>query len=334
MKFITKLNQLHEKGIIPSQYKELLLNFFDCYKNALEDRDPSGQFQESIFNTFLNLIKQQCEHPFYFEPYHKSIREPFDYYQFGLDFARPLLHQDTSSIINENTLRTIIDQVNNGENVILLANHQTELDPQIIGCLLEENHFDFGSNMIFVAGQKVITDLLAIPFSMGCNLLCIYSKRHIDHDPELKMQKQLHNQRTMKLMSTLLKEGGKCIYVAPSGGRDRPNQEGIVEVASFDPDSIEMFRLMALQAKTPTHFYPLSLSTYNVAPPPSTIEKGIGEKRYANKSVVHICFGDECDMDLKDLDPSISKHERRAILAKRIEDQVKKDYQYITHLPS
>jgi glycerol-3-phosphate O-acyltransferase len=146
------------------------------------------------------------------------------------------------------------------------------------------------------------------------------------------MQKQLHNQRTMKLMSSLLKEGGKCIYVAPSGGRDRPNKEGVVEVAPFDPDSIEMFRLMALQAKTPTHFYPLSLSTYNVLPPPSTIEKGIGEKRYANKSVVHICFGKECNMELKHLDPSISKHEKRALLANSIEAEVKKDYDLIKQL--
>jgi glycerol-3-phosphate O-acyltransferase len=332
MKFTTLLNQLYNKGIIPSQYKDLLLSFYNCYKNALEDRDPSGQFQESIFNTFLSLIKQECEHPFNFAPYHKSVQEPFDYYQFGLDFTRPLLHKDTSSIINENNLKTIIEQVKNGENVVLLANHQTELDPQIIGCLLEDNYFELGSNMIFVAGQKVITDLLAIPFSMGCNLLCIYSKRHIDHDPELKMQKQLHNQRTMKLMSSLLKEGGKCIYVAPSGGRDRPNAQGIVEVAPFDPDSIEMFRLMSIQAKTRTHFYPLSLSTYEVLPPPSTIEKGVGEKRYANKSVVHICFGDECDMDLKNLDPSITKHEKRSLLAKIIEDSVKKDYEYIKQL--
>ena len=43
--------------------------------------------------------------------------------------------------------------------------------------------------MIFVAGERVITDPLAIPFSMGSNLLCIYSKRYIDHPPEKKIEK-------------------------------------------------------------------------------------------------------------------------------------------------
>ncbi len=50
--------------------------------------------------------------------------------------------------------------------------------------------------MIFVAGERVITDPLAVPASMGRNLLCIYSKRYIDHPPELKSEKQLHNKRT------------------------------------------------------------------------------------------------------------------------------------------
>jgi glycerol-3-phosphate O-acyltransferase len=30
----------------------------------------------------------------------------------------------------------------------------------------------------------VITDPLAIPFSMGCDLICIYSKKYIDVIPE------------------------------------------------------------------------------------------------------------------------------------------------------
>ena len=60
-------------------------------------------------------------------------------------------------------------------------------------------------------------------------------------------------------MSSLLSEGGKVIYVAPSGGRDRKNLNDKIVVAPFDPQSIEMFSLMARKAKKPTHFYPLSL---------------------------------------------------------------------------
>lgn len=332
MKFIEQLHQFQGSGLLPGNYSELLLTFYNCYKSALEDKDPTGKFQEEIFSQLLNLVKKECQEPFKFEPYHQIVRHPIDYHQFGLDFTRPLLHKDSSSIVHENHLKKILSQLQKKENVILLANHQTELDPQIMGCLLEDEYSALVDQMIFVAGQKVITDLLAIPFSMGCNLLCIYSKRHIDHDPELKQHKQQQNLKTMKKMSELLKEGGKCIYVAPSGGRDRKNAQGVVEVAKFDPDSIEMFRLMALQAKTPTHFYPLALSTYDVLPPPSTIEKGIGEKRFTQKSVVHISFADEVDMQMSDLDGKLSKHEKREVLASRIQEIVEKEYAYIKNL--
>jgi len=58
----------------------------------------------------------------------------------------------------------------------------------------------------------------------------------------------------MELMSELLSEGGKAIYVAPSGGRDRPNAQGVVEIAPYDPQSIEMFYLMTQRAGHLTHF--------------------------------------------------------------------------------
>ena len=84
------------------------------------------------------------------------------------------------------------EQLARGENVILLANHQTEPDPQLISLLLEKTHPGFAEEMIFVAGDRVIRDPLAVPFSRGRNLLFIHSKRHIDHPPEQKEQKLLH----------------------------------------------------------------------------------------------------------------------------------------------
>ena len=100
----------------------------------------------------------------------------------------------------------------------------------------------FGRDTIFVAGDRVQTDAIAVPFSMGRDLLCIYSKKHIENPPELKGEKSKHNRLVMKTMAKLFKEGGKCIWVAPSGGRDRPNAEtGKFEVAPFDSKSIEMF---------------------------------------------------------------------------------------------
>src|SRR5579863_2540912 len=107
----------------------------------------------------------------------------------------------------------------------------------------------------------------------------------------------LHNKNTMELMSRLLQEGGKIIYVAPSGGRDRRDAQGHVFPARFDPNSIEMFYLMAKKAKTPTHFYPLALSTYDLLPPPETIQKELGEVRVAKRSPIHLSFAPEFNME-------------------------------------
>ena len=51
--------------------------------------------------------------------------------------------------------------------------------------------------MIMVAGDRVTTDVVAVPFSKARNLLCIYSKRHIDNPPEEKPKKMRHNAKTM-----------------------------------------------------------------------------------------------------------------------------------------
>ena len=110
----------------------------------------------------------------------------------------------------------------------------------------------------------------------------------------------------MKTMQQLMTDGGKCIWVAPSGGRDRPSDDGKYEVAPFDSKSIEMFRLMSAkadgtatsgqprgnleppraisshlrQADRPTHFYPLSMFTYPICPPPTTVGGEIGARRF------------------------------------------------------
>lgn len=279
---------------IPVKYRAILLQFIDCYKRALGDL-----FDDAIPNLllFLQLVEPQFTSPFSFELYHQKIRHPIDYYQFGLNFIRPLIETSSSKILGLEHLKTIQEKLRKGDNVVLFANHQTESDPQAISILLEKHHPDIAEKIIYVAGERVLTDPLAIPFSMGCDLLCIYSKRYIDYPPELKAQKQLHNKNTMEKMSRLLQEGGKIIYVAPSGGRDRKNSLGKIEVAPFDPSSIEMFYLMARKAKTPTYFIPLALATYDLLPPPETIQKELGEERKAKRTPVFLSFGAPFDME-------------------------------------
>jgi glycerol-3-phosphate O-acyltransferase len=327
-KFFDTLDIYSKEGLIPEKYKGLIVEFYCSYRDSLERYQIPIQDYEPLFTTFLDLVKEQFIKPFHFQPYHQQIRHPFDYYAFGIEFLRPLVDMTTSSAEGLHYADAISGHLKAKENVILIANHQIEGDPQAISLLLEKSHPDIAENLIFVAGERVITDPLAVPFSMGCNLLCIYSKRYIDHPPEDKLKKQLHNKRTMELMSHLLDEGGKCIYVAPSGGRDRPNRAGVVEVAPFDPQSIEMFYLMAQRASRPTHFYTLALATYDLLPPPETIQIELGEVRRTQRGAIHLAFGPEVDMETYPGSENPVKHARRKARADYIHRQVVKNYSH------
>ena len=312
-----------KEGSIPPKYANILEKFYLGYHQAVSSQESS---HELFFLELLDLIKQQCLEPFVFQPFHKRIRHPFDYYQFGVDLVKPLVDMPHSTLHGIEHLKEIAASLEKGENAIFLANHQVEADPQVISILLEDSFPKIAEEMIFVAGERVITDPLAVPFSMGRNLLCIFSKRYIDQPPDQKMKKQLHNKRTMELMSELLSEGGKAIYVAPSGGRDRPNASGVVEIAPFDPQSIEMLYLMAVRAGHPTHFYPLALKTYELLPPPETIQVELGEERIAKRADIHLAFGQRIDMENFPGSDSQDKHARRSARAEYIWNLVRRDY--------
>ncbi|MGC1878170.1 MAG: 1-acyl-sn-glycerol-3-phosphate acyltransferase [Rhabdochlamydiaceae bacterium] len=321
--FFSKIELYLKEGSIPSRCGEILKKFYLGYQQAVS---LQGDSNEQLFLDLLDLIRKQCLEPFVFQPYHKHLRTPFDHYQFGIDLIKPLVDMPNSSVLGIEHLKNVVASLEKGENAIFLANHQAEADPQVITILLENSYPRVAEEMIFVAGERVITDPLAVPFSMGRNLLCIFSKRYIDHPPEQKMKKQLHNKRTMELMSELLSEGGKAIYVAPSGGRDRPNAAGIVEIAPFDPQSIEMLYLMAQRAGHPTHFYSLALKTYDLFPPPETIQMELGEERTAKRSDIHLAFGPRIDMENFPGSDSKDKHERRSARAEYIFNLVQQDY--------
>ncbi len=327
-----ELARLVGSGAVSSKYQSLLRHFYEEVLNALQQAHRPVQPFYDQFARFLHLIKQQMQTPYRFQPFHQKIRKPFDYYQFGLDFIRLLIDLPRSSVLGIEIVGQIESQMQNGENVILFANHQTETDPQAISILLEQTHPHLAENILYVAGERVVTDPLAIPFSMGCDLLCIYSKRYIDHPIELKAKKQMHNKHTMERMSRLLKDGGKVIYVAPSGGRDRRNAAGAIEVAPFDPSSIEMFYLMARKAKTPTHFYPLTLSTYELLPPPETIQLELGEARMAKFTPIHLSFSTEFNMEIFPGSEESEKNARRKNRALAIWNIVNQEHQKLIAL--
>lgn len=327
MNFIENLKKELDANVVPRKVHDLFALLYRSYVETLTAAGVDFTEHVKLFDTYLELVKKQLAHPYPFEPYHEKLTKPFNHHTFGIELFRPMVDQKKSVLLHPQNIERMIQQINANENIILFANHQTEVDPQLMNIALERQYAQFASNVIFVAGDRVITDPLAVPLSLGCCLLCIYSKRHIDNPPEHKEEKLLHNQRTMKRMRELLEEGGKTIYVAPSGGRDRMNPQGEIHLAPFDAASIEMFRLMAKQAQTPTHFYPLALKTYFILPPPQQVECELGEKRIPSRQGAHFAFGDEIDMenfpgaDLKD------RHAKREARAAHIFHLVKTYYE-------
>lgn len=282
---------------IAEKYIRIMVEFFGKYGDTVDKTTTSEQKVKETFLTFVDMLDEEKKHPTHFEPYHHRVKQPFDYYAYGLDFFRPLIRNEYSQCLGKENIQNIVEKLKRRENVILFANHQIEGDPQVLSLILEKEFPNLGEEMIFVAGDRVISDPLAIPFSKGRNLFCIYSKKYINYPPEKKTEKLMHNKRTMQRMREKLEEGGKCIYVAPSGGRDRPNEEGIYQVAPFDAQSIEMFYLMAKRSNMPTSFHTLALLTYALLPPPETIQLDLGEVRVPRRVGIYAYFGPQADME-------------------------------------
>jgi len=218
-----------------------------------------------------------------------------DFYAWGCNFFRPFMDIEDSKVLGMDNLQKAMDQAAAGENVVFFANHQSEADPQVMSIMLEKAGFSKeAEKVVYVAGHKVTTDALAIPFSMGRNLICIHSKKHIDADPDTKPIKSRQNLAAMSGMLDQLKQGGTILWVAPSGGRDRRDVEsGKTPIAPFDHKTMDMFRLMGTKSKKPTHYYPLAMVSYELCPPPDFVEAGVGEQRNFRFVPVGITVGKE-----------------------------------------
>lgn len=203
---------------------------------------------------------------------------------------------ENSVVLGPENLDTAVQQLANGENVVFLANHQSEADPQVVSVTFEKAGYTrCAEEMVYVAGHKVTTDPLAVPFSMGRNLICIHSKKHLDADPETKGMKMRQNLQAMGgMLKMFASDTGTAIWVAPSGGRDRRDLEtGEVPIAPFDKKTVDMFRLLGNKSKKPTHFYAMSMVSYDLCPPPDFVEAGVGEQRNVRFSRVGVSVSEE-----------------------------------------
>mmetsp|Transcript_21368 Transcript_21368/g.47304 ORF Transcript_21368/g.47304 Transcript_21368/m.47304 type:complete len:482 (-) Transcript_21368:98-1543(-) len=258
----------------------------------------------NLLNVSLNLLIDsiQAEKPFAFKPHHMAIRDPErDLYAWGNNFFRSMVKFRKSRVVGLDQVAEISAILKRGDNVVLLANHQTEADPQVLSLLMErEGYPELGELCTFVAGHKVTTDPLAVPFSMGRNLLTIFSKKYLDQFGEKEREeKNAWNRETVVQMQRMLTTGGNLFWVAPSGGRDRRSPEsGRFEPAAFDPASVGLFQLLAQKAGrngTKTHFFPLAMWSHELVPPPEDTVASVGEVRSAARAAIALEFGAEMD---------------------------------------
>lgn len=279
---ISGIQKEKEAGKLPSHVARGMEELYHNYKDAVFQSGVPKAEEVVLSNmaVALDRIFMAVKDPFLFSPYHEAIREPFDYYMFSQEYIRPLIDFRHSYVGNISLFDDMEAKLRQGDNVILISNHQTEADPAVIALLLESTHPSIGEGVTYIAGDRVVTDPLCKPFSMGRNLLCVYSKKHMNDDPELVDMKKRANTRSLKEMALLLRSGSKIIWIAPSGGRDRPDpvtKEWFP--APFDASSADNMRRLVEHAGRPGHIYPVALLCHDIMPPPAQVEKEIGERR-------------------------------------------------------
>ena len=151
-----------------------------------KDCNPAATAQRILTGIQYGLTYGMGPNPYKFDVSHDALRgdpetedgNAVDYYAFGCDFFRPCIDLSRTQVLGRDNLQQAVDQLAAGENVVFLANHQSEADPQVVSCCLElAGERQAAEDMVYVAGHKVTTDPLAIPFSMGRNLICIHSKK-------------------------------------------------------------------------------------------------------------------------------------------------------------
>ena len=297
-----------EQRLFPS-LSNILEPFLRSYLSAVKDSQAPRSEVERVLSLFLDEVTKQLSSPYFFPLYHLKERHPFDYYQFGLDFIAPLVDKENSSVRGKQWLDQAEEHLAKGHNVVFFANHQTELDPQCIAFLLQRTHPLLNDRLLYVAGHRVVTDPLAVPFSRGCNLLSIYAKKYLSSEPpEERKTKIEHNQKTLNQLQELLDKGAIAIYVAPSGGRDRATPDGTIPITPFQRQSIEMFLLMGQRSPSPTHFFPMALSTYSLLPPPPEVRIELGEPRHTHYTALHMAIGKKWSIDPSPLDTHLPPH--------------------------
>ena len=327
---IALVNALGAVGAVSKKTANTFEGLYNNYRNAVvvpenagvDDAKVVGIMKQILRNTFKEFVD-----PYTFPSYHDRILEPYNYYNFGQEYVRMMTDFSNSYVGHVDRFEDVQRKLRAGENVILYANHQSEADPGVWALMLERRFPDLAENIVYVAGDRVVGDPLCKPFSMGRNLLCVHSKKYMDEDPETKPAKMKQNRATLSAMSKMLNKGGSLLWIAPSGGRDRPVDDGKWRPADFDETTIALMYRLGSSAKSKTNFYPFAMWSWKIMPPPPKVVVELGEERIINFSGVGVSLAELLDVGAltEDIDAS-----DKAAVAKRLTektwDEVSREY--------
>ena len=297
--FMSTLNALAAEGKLNDKVRAGLVELFENYRGALmsspRQTDADAEAAKMI-SSIAERVALQYRDPYTFPSRHERILSPFDYYAFGQRYCGNLINFRSSYVGNVAGFREVKAQLERGENVVLMANHQSEADPGVWAWMTQYIDANLATDMRYVAGDRVVLDTFAKPFSMGRNLVCVHSKRHMGDDPVIRAEKMKTNQRSVRELGILFREGGALLWIAPSGGRDRVDPEtDEYKPAAFDPAAVQLMRRLLAKAssKHPGHVYPMAMASAEIMPPPRGVQKELGEERVLNYHGVGIALGEE-----------------------------------------
>ncbi|CRG97572.1 glycerol-3-phosphate 1-O-acyltransferase, putative [Plasmodium gallinaceum] len=277
--------------------------FLEKYKEEIKKyKSCSPQVFLEIFLKYIEVFKKYRYYSFpNVHKYDESL------YEWSLKFWSQLIDEKNSKFMGIENIKKIEKWKEEGHNTIIFGNHHIEADANIIKYFFDiHGSQNISRNMIFIGGHKIRVDPLSRPFSVAANLLCIYSKKYIENPPHLKEEKILFNHKSLNALKNLLNEGKQIIWLAPSGGRDRKSSDGNIKISPFDPKIIQTFNIFAKRSKVKTHFVGLALYTYNICPPPNTIDIDEIEKtRSCSYTSVSLNLGE----DLFDVYPNMKDEE-------------------------
>ncbi|ONM00339.1 Glycerol-3-phosphate acyltransferase chloroplastic [Zea mays] len=99
---ILHIRKERDNGKLPADVAINLEELYYNYRNAvLQNGDPNAyEIMLSNMTALFDRVLLDVQNPFTFPPYHKAVREPFDYYMFGQNYIRPLVDFRNSYVGN------------------------------------------------------------------------------------------------------------------------------------------------------------------------------------------------------------------------------------------